>query len=62
MEEKCNICDSELYMTVKDEAWCPQCEGITPLSKRDSLTLCDSLLKDLDDEIDFYCSFFLLIH
>lgn len=58
MIEECEVCRSNLYLTLKDDLWCPKCNGITPLSKDESLILCESLLKDINDDIDFYCSCF----
>lgn len=56
--EKCEICESNLYMSLNDGAWCPQCNGVTPLDKKESLKLCDNLIKDINENINGYSNFF----
>ncbi len=58
MNEKCGKCGSALFLYADDQVWCPNCNGIEPLNKEDSLELCRTLIDELDNEINSYCQVF----
>lgn len=58
-EQRCNICGSELYLTINfNEIFCPNCNGIKPLDRTKSAEICKKIIIDTEKNIEATCTCF----